>query len=381
MAISNRAPLSVLDLVPVTAGSTPAQALRNTIDLAQQSEQFGYRRYWLAEHHLNPGVVGASPGVVMALVAGATNEIRIGSAGFQMGHRTALSVVEEAGLVEALHPGRVDLGLGRSAGKPGPTPAGVRSVSPARSTAARAPQQAPNGLVVPNKFSYRTMLGSPRLALQNQLLQLPGARSQPYAEQVADILSLLHGTYDYEGVHGQASPGQGADVQLWILGSSAGESAHVAAENSLRFAANYHIAPGAILEAVAAYRAAFQPSAELPEPYVAVSADVVVGETNAAAARLAAGYAPWVRSIRSGAGAIEYPTPAQAKRFTWTDEERELVADRLATQFVGSPRTVVARLEQLQEATGADELVITTITHDHADRVRSYELLAKAWNR
>ena len=223
------------------------------------------------------------------------------------------------------------------------------------------------------------MLSSPRLALQNQLLQLPGARSQPYAEQVADILSLLHGTYDFSGVHGQACPGEGADVELWILGSSAGESAHVAGENSLRYAANYHIAPGTVLEAVAAYRHAFQPSAELPAPYIAVSADVVVGETDAAATKLAAGYAPWVRSIRSGDGAIPYPTPAEARKFSWTDEDRELVADRLVTQFVGSARTVAARLAQLQEATGADELVITTITHDHADRVRSYELLAKEW--
>jgi alkanesulfonate monooxygenase SsuD/methylene tetrahydromethanopterin reductase-like flavin-dependent oxidoreductase (luciferase family) len=362
-------PLAVLDLVPVSSGATNAEALRNTIDLAQQAEQLGYQRYWFAEHHLNPGVIGASPSVVIALVAGATAHIRLGSAGFQLGHRTALSVVEEIGLVDALHPGRIDLGLGRSAGRPPSTPP----------NSATAPASAPNGLVVPKRFSYEGLLGSPRIALQKHLLLLPHAEPQEYTEQVNDLLALLAGDYSFNGVPGEASPGQGADVQVWILGSSAGESAAVAAANGLRFAANYHVAPSNILEAVEAYRDAFVPSDDLAAPYVSVSADVVVAEDDATARELAAGYGPWVRSIRTAAGAIPFPTPAEAAAMPWTDEDRDLVADRLDTQFVGSPETVVARLEQLQEATGADELVITTITHDHVDRVRSYQLLAKAW--
>jgi luciferase family oxidoreductase group 1 len=174
-------------------------------------------------------------------------------------------------------------------------------------------------------------------------------------------------------------PGEGAGVEMWILGSSAGESAAVAGAHGLPFAANYHVQPGNLLDAIDAYRAAFQPSPHHDRPRVAVSADVVVADTDAAARRLAAGYGAWVRSIRTGAGAIPFPSPAEAERLTWTDAERELIADRLDTQLVGSPVTVVAALDTLQRVTGADELVITTMTHDHADRVHSYRLLAGAW--
>jgi alkanesulfonate monooxygenase SsuD/methylene tetrahydromethanopterin reductase-like flavin-dependent oxidoreductase (luciferase family) len=150
-------------------------------------------------------------------------------------------------------------------------------------------------------------------------------------------------------------------------------------EFGLRFAANYHISPSTVLEAAAAYRAAFVPSADLDRPYVSVSADVVVGPDEESAQELAAGFAPWVLSIRRGEGAIAFPSPEEAAVHQWTAEDRALVADRVDTQFVGSPATVAARLRQLQEATDADELMITTITHDHADRVRSYQLLAAEW--
>jgi alkanesulfonate monooxygenase SsuD/methylene tetrahydromethanopterin reductase-like flavin-dependent oxidoreductase (luciferase family) len=368
----SQVPLAVLDLIPVSSGSTNADALSNTIDLAQRAEQFGYQRYWFAEHHLNPGVIGASPSVAIALVAGATTHIRLGSAGFQLGHRTALSVVEEIGLIDARHPGRLDLGLGRSGGRPPAAP-------PADADTTASQTGPANGLVVPKKFSFEKLLGSPRIALQKRLLLLPEAQPQPYSEQVIDILDLLAGRYALEGIQAQASPGEQADVQVWILGSSAGESAAVAAAKGLRFAANYHVAPGNILEAVHAYRAAFTPSDQLDRPYVSVSADVVVADDDATARELAAGYPAWVRSIRTGAGAIAFPSPAEATEFEWTAEDRELVADRVQTQFVGSAQTVARRLRELQEATDADELVITTITHDHEDRVRSYELLAKEW--
>ena len=338
--------LAVLDLVPVSSGSTAAEALRNSIDLARAAERFGYTRYWFAEHHLNPGVAGTSPAVVLALTAAATSAIRIGSGAVQMGHRTALATVEEFGLIDALYPGRLDLGLGRSAG-----------VSP-------------------------RLLASPRLQLNKTLLQLPGASPQDYAEQVSDILALLAGGYrSPDGIEAHVVPGEGADVQVWILGSSGGQSAQVAGANGLRFAANYHVSPATVLEAVEGYRAAFRPSAELSRPYVAVSADVVVGPDEATARELATGYGLWVRSIRSGDGAIAFPTPEEARKYTWTGADRALVADRVDTQFVGSPAQVADQLERLEEATGADELIITTITHDHADRVCSYELLAREWSR
>jgi luciferase family oxidoreductase group 1 len=176
-------------------------------------------------------------------------------------------------------------------------------------------------------------------------------------------------------------PGEGAQVQVWILGSSGGESAQVAGRNGLPFAANYHVSPASVLEAVDGYRAAFKPSDERDQPYVAVSADVVVAEDEADAQELATGYGLWVHSIRSAIGAIPFPTPDEARAHRWTQAERDLVADRLATQFVGTAAQVADQLELLREATDADELVVTTITHDHADRVRSYALLAEEWQR
>jgi alkanesulfonate monooxygenase SsuD/methylene tetrahydromethanopterin reductase-like flavin-dependent oxidoreductase (luciferase family) len=164
-----------------------------------------------------------------------------------------------------------------------------------------------------------------------------------------------------------------------VLGSSAGESAEVAGRLGIRFAASYHINPATALAAADAYRAAFVPSAALDRPYVAVSADVVVAPDDESAQRLAAGYGPWVRSIRKGEGAIPFPGPDEAGRLAWSDEERALVRDRVDTQFVGSPRTVAAQLEVLRAAIGADEIIVTTITHSHTDRIRSFTLLAQEW--
>jgi alkanesulfonate monooxygenase SsuD/methylene tetrahydromethanopterin reductase-like flavin-dependent oxidoreductase (luciferase family) len=368
-------PLAVLDLVPISAGSTAPQALRNSIDLAQQAERFGYARYWFAEHHLNPGVAGTSPAVLLALTAGATSTIRLGSGAVQMGHRTALSTVEEFGLLDALHPGRFDVGLGRSGGKP------PVSREPALVGGGRVVDgYTANGLRIPAPFSFAHLLGSPRFTLQKNLLQLPGAWAQDYTEQVNDLLALLAGGYrsaDGEAAH--VVPGEGADLQVWILGSSAGESAEVAGARGLRFAANYHVSPATVLDAVQAYRAAFQPSATLTRPYVSVSADAVVAPSQERARDLAAGYGMWVRSIRTAEGAIPYPSTEQAAAYRWSEADRALVADRVQTQFVGTPAQVADQLERLRDATGADELIVTTITHGHADRIRSYELLADEW--
>ena len=165
---------------------------------------------------------------------------------------------------------------------------------------------------------------------------------------------------------------------MWILGSSGGESATVAGERGLPFAANYHVAPAQRpRRRRRATAPSFRPSARLARPYVAVSADVVVAPTDGEARELATGYGLWVRSIRTAEGAIAFPTPDEARRHRWSDEDRALVQDRVDTQFVGSPATVADQLEVLAAATGADELILTTITHDHADRVRSYELIAR----
>jgi alkanesulfonate monooxygenase SsuD/methylene tetrahydromethanopterin reductase-like flavin-dependent oxidoreductase (luciferase family) len=371
-----RTPLSVLDLVPIASGQTATDALRNSVDLARQAERLGYARYWVAEHHLNPGVAGTSPAVVLALLGSATSSIRLGAGAVQMGHRTALSTIEEFGLLDAAFPGRIDLGLGRSGGKPPTTD--QDDVPPVALVDGRTPE----GLLVPPKFDVTPLLGSPRFALQKELLLLPGAQSADYGEQVDVIASFIAGDFrNAAGTPARVIPGEGADLQLWVLGSSGGESAQVAGKRGLRFATNYHVNPSGVLEAAAAYRAAFQPSEALIRPHVAVSADVVVADDEATARELATGYGLWVRSIRTAEGAIPFPTPEEARDWAWSDADRALVQDRVDTQFVGTPAQVADRLEVLQRAVGADELVVTTITHDHADRVRSYELLAQEWAR
>jgi luciferase family oxidoreductase group 1 len=237
-----------------------------------------------------------------------------------------------------------------------------------------------NGLLLPARPSLGGLAGSPRLKLTGELLQQQGAESSEYGDLLTDIVGLLRGTYrSSEGVDPHPVPGAGAEVEVWVLGSSAGESAVAAGQMGLRFAANYHVSPATVLDATEAYRAAFVPSADLDRPYVVVSADVVVGPDDETAAELAAGFGMWVRSIRRGEGAIPFPSPEEAHRHQWSDEDRALVADRVDTQFVGSPKTVAAHLERLREATDADELVVTTITHRHEDRVASFRLLADEW--
>jgi alkanesulfonate monooxygenase SsuD/methylene tetrahydromethanopterin reductase-like flavin-dependent oxidoreductase (luciferase family) len=406
-----RVPLSVLDLVPVASGSTAAEAVHNSIDLARRVEALGYHRYWFAEHHLNPGVAGTAPAVMIGLAAAATRAIRVGSAGVQLGHRTPLSVVEEFGLLDCAYPGRLDLGLGRSqgarrrtsgtngaavsntaSGQPqtwpetaagvtvgaAPTAAGPDHEVGVPTQARREPQTV-DGVLIPSPPPLERLRHSPRVALTRDLLQQPEAITPGYTDQIGDILALLRGEYRSHGLEAHVTPGEGAGVQVWILGSSAGESAEVAGNNALRFAANYHVSPATILDAVQAYRAAFCPGSELERPYVCVSVDVVVADDDRQARRLAAGYGLWVLGIRSGEGAIPFPTEQEAAAHRWKDQDRELVADRVPTQIVGSPSQVVEQLERLVAVTGADELAVTTMTHGHADRVRSYELLAEHW--
>ena len=375
-----RVPLGILDLVPISSGSDATRALSNTIELAQTAERLGYRRYWFAEHHLNPGVAGSSPALLIAMAAAATDHIRLGSGGVQSGSRTALSVVEEFGLLDAMHPGRIDMGIGRSGGRN--FFRDRLAATPARPSHGKRPRADAyvNGVLIPPPPSLQALATSPRIVLTSDLLQQEGAEAADYSQLLRDILGLIDGSYrSVDGLDPRPVPGAGAGVEPWVLGSSAGESAEVAGKLGLRFAASYHISPATALGAAEVYRKAFVPSAVLDRPYVAVSADVVVGPDDESARELATGYALWVRSIRKGQGTIPFPGPDEARRHEWSEEDRVLVRDRVDTQFVGSPETVVEQLGRLQGATNADELIVTTITHSHADRIRSFSLLAEEW--
>lgn len=367
-------PLSILDLSPISAGSTAAQALRDTVDLARHAEQWGYHRYWLAEHHF-VRVASSSSVTLLGLVAAATERIRVGTAAVQVGHHTSASVVEAFGTIDALHPGRLDLGIGRSGHRKAQfgSEAGRPSKPPVpRGTEVR------DGIVVPPPFDPGRITDRSRFVAALQALQLPGAQPLDFPEQVAQIRGLLDGSFvTGDGVELHAVPGEGAQVRLWIFGSSAGESAELAGRLGLPFAAAYHVAPGTALDAIAAYRAAFRPSAVLAEPYAVISADVLVGPDAETAEYRARGYGHWVYSIRSGAGAADYPAPDAVPPLT--AEQERLVEDRIATRFVGTAEDVAARLAALRRVSAADEVLATTIAFDHRHRLESHRLLAEAW--
>lgn len=386
-----RVPLSVLDLVPISDGDSAGDALRNSIDLARRTEGLGYARYWLAEHHLNRGVAGSAPHTLLGIIAGATERIRVGTAATILGNYEPLQVAEAFGTVASLWPDRVDLGLGRSGFPPPATadeaaspqaasPHATPTSEPVTAASDVLPNRVVDGLVVPPVRPFH--VDRARFALQGRLLGREPGDAARFSDTVDDLLAFFGGGYEGDGIPVTVQPAEGSGVQVWIHGSTAGESARIAGRLGLRYGANYHVAPSGVIESLAEYRAHFRPSAELDRPHTIVSVDVVVGETDAEARRLAAGYAEWVLSIREGQGAVPYPRPEDAlPDSALASIELAAVQDRLDTRFVGSPETVVGLLETLQRVTGADELLVTTITHDHEQRVASYRLLADAWSR
>ncbi|WP_217613950.1 LLM class flavin-dependent oxidoreductase [Cellulomonas sp. GbtcB1] len=397
MSENPRVPLSVLDLAVVPAGGTGTQAVRAAVDLAVDLDRLGYHRVWYAEHHLSPGVGSASPAVLAAAVAARTERIRVGSGAVLLSTTSPLVAAEQFGTIAALHPGRVDLGLGRAFTPPGGTRAAADAdavrgdASAAAPTPPAPPSPAARPAAGPRVVDGLYVPGAPPIdgsdsVLRERLLaqkRVVGASRTPAAfrDELGLVLGLRAGDYaEADGTRHVAPPVEGADFDLWVLASSAGESARVAGELGLPIAANFHVSPATTLDTIAAYRAAFRPGV-LDRPYVVVSADVLVAGTTAEARALAAPFADWVLSIRRGAaGAIAYPHPDDA--VPWGEryaDERALVADRVDTRVVGAPADVVARLETLQRVTGADELLITTATHHPADARRSFALLAEAW--
>ncbi|HEX8005198.1 MAG TPA: LLM class flavin-dependent oxidoreductase [Trebonia sp.] len=325
----NGAPLSVLDLAPVPSGSTPGKALRATIALAREAERLGYTRFWVAEHHGMPGIASSSPPVLIGHIADATSAIRVGSGGVMLPNHTSLVVAEQFGMLEALHPGRIDLGIGRAPGTDQATAAALRH---------RGPDEFPR--------------------------------------QLTDLLGFFSGEWPeghpYATVH--AIPGEGTAPAMWLLGSS-GYSAQVAGALGLPFAFAHHFMPANTLPALALYRESFRPSATLDRPRAMVAAGVVCADTDERARWLAGPSALSFLRLRQGRpGRI--PSPEEAEAYPYSDLERAMVEDRQSTQLIGAPDTVRAGLEDLLKRTEADELMITTQTYDPADRLRSFELVA-----
>lgn len=374
-------PLSVFDPVLLPAETDPRKAIDDARALAAAADALSYRRLWHGEHHLNPGVLGSNPALTLALVGPVTQHIRLGSAASLVGPRTPLILAEDFGLLAAAFPGRIDLGLGRAA-TPGGPPPGARAET---TTGDRGPAQDPagpsevDGVVIPAAPDLSAALGSPLRAASRALLPTPSTPTLDYGAQVDLLLGLLNGTAQHEGATlGQVVAHPAADVEPWVLGSGPGVSAEVAARRGLRFGANYHVSPAGTVAAVRRYRELFRPSSEVPRPVVSVSAEVLIADTAAEARRRARGYAAWVLSIRSGTGAVPYPSPAHREP-SRTPQEEALVADRLQTRFVGTAEQVAERLDALARLTGADELLISVSAHRVEHRIETLTRLAEIW--
>jgi luciferase family oxidoreductase group 1 len=318
-------PLSVLDLAPIIEGGTAAQAFERAVDLARHAERWGYQRYWLAEHHNMPGIASAATAVLIGHVGGATSRIRVGAGGIMLPNHAPLQVAEQFGTLEALYPGRIDLGLGRA---PGTDPAAAHALR-------------------------RTL------------------NSQPdrFDEDVAEVLALLD-----DPVPGQrvvAVPGAGQRVPIWILGSST-FGAQVAAHFGLPFAFASHFAPDLLFEATRLYRDGFRPSPQLSTPYVMLGVNVVAADSDAEARFLASSGRQSFASLRAGRP-IPLPPPSEA----WVREAVEPGdALRGRVSFIGSRDTVGTAMHDFLARTGADELIVVSHIYDHAARLRSYEITA-----
>ncbi|SFH32118.1 LLM class flavin-dependent oxidoreductase [Amycolatopsis regifaucium] len=321
-------PLSVLDLSPVVAGGGVGESLRNTLDLARRTEALGYHRYWLAEHHNMPGIASSATAVMIGQVAAATERIRVGSGGVMLPNHAPLVVAEQFGTLEAFHPGRIDLGIGRAPGTDQRTALALRG---------------PGGLTAEN-----------------------------FPQQFAELLAYFEHS-DQRAVN--AVTAEGNKPPVWLLGSS-GFSARMAGELGLPFSFAHHFSAENTLPAVALYRDSFTPSDVLDEPYVMLGVSVVAAETDERAQYLAAPSGLTFLSLRKGRP-IPLPTPEEAAAYPYTDIERVFIEDRAASSIIGSPETVHKGLETLLADTGANELMITTMVYDQADRVRSYELVAE----
>ena len=322
--------LSVLDLSPIVQGGDAGQALRHSLDLARHAERLGYQRFWMAEHHNMPGIASAATSTALAFVGAGTSTIRIGAGGVMLPNHAPLVIAEQFGTLAALYPGRIDLGLGRAPGTDMHTAQALR----------------------------RTLVGG-----EDRFPQ--------------DVIELLH--YLQPAAPGQAVravPGAGADIDVWILGSST-FGAQLAAVLGLPYAFASHFAPAEMMRAAALYRAQFQPSERLAKPYLLFGLNVVAAETDAEAKRLSSSLKQAFVALRSG-----HPGPFPPTVDDMDDRldaaSRAMLDHALAEAIVGSPATVSARLADFVRRTGADEIMIASSIFDHGARLASFDIVAEA---
>jgi luciferase family oxidoreductase group 1 len=323
-------PISVLDLSPIVEGSDAGQSLRNSLDLARHVEALGYRRFWMAEHHNLPGIASAATAVALAHVAAGTQHIRIGAGGIMLPNHAPLLIAEQFGTLAALHPGRVELGLGRAPGSDQITARAMR----------------------------RTLTGS----------------GEEFPQDVVELMGYFQAAEP--GQHVQAVPGAGLDVPIWILGSST-YGAQLAAILGLPFAFASHFAPAMMMEAIAIYRQRFRPSVQLAAPYVMVGANVTAADTDEEARYLFSSVQQSFLNMRSGRPG-KLPPPIEGMDAMLDRYARAMLDDALACAMVGSAATIRAGLEAFIARTGADEVMATANIFDHEKRKRSFTIVAEA---
>jgi luciferase family oxidoreductase group 1 len=329
--------LSVLDVSPVPSGSSSTQALRNTLDLAQLVDRLGYTRYWLAEHHNTPLIASSAPEVMIGHVADVTKNIRVGSGGIMLPNHTPLKVAETFRVLEALHPHRIDLGLGRAPGTDSLT---------------------------------ALLLRRSREALN----------ADDFPARLEDLLAFLNSGFpeNHPLERVRAMPDDVAMPEIWLLGSS-DFSAILSAQMGLRFAFAHHINPPPAIGALRLYRENFHPSEYLQKPEALIGVSVVCAETDERARELAKPLQLVLLRFRTGKMG-RFPTIEEANDYPYSGEERAVIEMNRDRSFVGSPKTVREQLMRLANDGGVDEIMVTTMTHDHGDRRRSYELLAEAFD-
>jgi luciferase family oxidoreductase group 1 len=335
MPLTRPVPLSVLDLSPVPTGGTPGSALRSSIDLGRHVEAWGYRRFWVAEHHNMPGIASSAPAVLIGHVAEATSTLRVGSGGVMLPNHAPLTVAEQFGMLEALHPGRIDLGIGRAPGT--------------------------------DQVTARALRRSD---------QPPGADDFP--QQFAELRAFFDDEFPeghpYRQVH--ASVARGSVPAMWLLGSS-GYSAQVAGILGLPFAFAHHFSADNTVPALDLYRSSFRPSEVLDEPYAMIGVAVVCAPTEREARWQHGSSRLSMLRLRTGQPGL-LPSPQEAAEYHMTPRDQLVVDSTTGNHVVGDPAQVVAGLDELLARTDADELMITTNVHGHQDRLTSYRLVAEA---